>query len=77
MKTTGFLRTHTHGVSQASHLYKTQTIHIFQGMMTALAIKEAVVLISGICVSKRCQHAQSLLPHFPLFLPVWGLQLFS
>lgn len=71
----GFLRIHTHGVSQASHLYETRTIPILQGM-TALTAKAAAVLIFRIGVSKGRQHTQTLLPQFPLFLPVCGLQLF-
>lgn len=55
-----------------SHLCKVWTIHVLQGMMTALASEEAAVLISRIHESKGFQHTQPLLPQFPLFPPSEG-----
>lgn len=60
-----------------SHLYKVWTMHVLQGMMTALASEEAAVLISRIHKSKGFQHTQPLLPQFPLFLPQPVLSQFA
>lgn len=67
MKIAGFPRIRTHGESQSSRLYETQTVPTLWRMTTALTVEAAAVLVCRMGVSKDASAPRPSCLSFPFF----------